>query len=33
MLIVGEGMHVWGLGIHQRLLYLPLSFSINVKVF
>ena len=32
MLIMGEAMHVWRQGSYQKSLYLPLNFSVKIKL-
>ena len=32
MLVMGEAIHVWGQGIFEQSLYLPLNFIIKLKL-
>ena len=32
MLILGETLLMWGQGVYEKHLYLPLSFTVNLKL-
>ena len=29
---MGEAMHVWGQGLYEKSLHLPLNFAVNLKL-
>ena len=32
MVIMGEAVHVWGQEVYRKPLYLPLNFTVNLKL-